>query len=262
MTYRDETTALAEKNQSLEREIAEKNREIVLLRDEAAAQKSHAPARAVALDQQRSSRLRASLAVAIIASVVLGAAVIASMTGAVRPPFDVVFPALGATGTVLFLSAFALLLNGVYVVVPPGLALVSWQGPREIVTRAGDGRLLFPLMLWSWIDTAPRVARRTIDVRCRDDKRTSIELTARYAVPQTNESIVRALHRWANATNAERDELVCDRLDSAAREIFARVSSADIDDRRSEIEDRLREHTQSSMADAGLELLDVSFTAR
>ncbi|MFO0557317.1 MAG: SPFH domain-containing protein [Polyangiales bacterium] len=263
MSYRDETTALAEQNKALERELSEKNRELVALREAARAPHSSAPPpRAAAVIARRDRSLRLALLCAIAGVALLTTAVIASLTVTIWPPWDALLALAGASSVVLWLAAFAALLRGSYVIVPPELALVFSTGRGHEVTMPGHAKLIVPLAMTTWVDVAPRAVQTIVELRLRDDERRTFELVARAQPRETTESVLRFFQRFNSATSADCDEFVQSRLASAARSVLSQARLDSLDRDYLDHEDRLRSELQSSLDDVGLELVEVRFTVR
>jgi hypothetical protein len=263
MTYRDETTALAEQNKALEREISEKNREIVALRDAARAPNTSAPPlRSAAIIARRERSLRLALLCVIAGLALLSTAFIGSRTVTIWPPYDTLLALAGASSVVLWLAAFAALLRGAYVIVPPGLALVFSTGRGHEVTMPGHAKMIVPLAMTTWVDVAPRTVQTRVELRLRDDERRTFELVARAQPRETIESVLRFFQRFNSATTADCDEFVQFRLASAAQSVLSRATSDSLDRDFLKYEDRLRSELQSSLDDVGLELVDVRFAVR
>jgi hypothetical protein len=262
MSYRDETAALAEQNRSLEQELAAKNREIVALRDAARAPSHVEPPRSSAIIARRERSLRVALLCAIAGLAVLTATVIASMILTLWPPWDVLLALAGATAVLLWLAAFAALLRGSYVIVPPGLALVFSTGRGHQVINAGHARMIVPLAMTTWVDVAARAARATIALRLRNDALVTFELLARTQPRDAAESVLQFVQRFGNGMGPARDEFVQSRIESAARSVLSQAEGPELDRDRIAYEERLKAELQSSLDGVGLELVDVSFTVQ
>lgn len=251
MSYRDESTALAEQNRALQQELAQTRSELQSLRHQPAANvpAPHAGARG---------------AIAVIA---LGAALFVCVAlvqalGLARPPLDELVALGSATAVLLVLVGTALWAARVVKIVPHGFALVTIGRRGRAVTFAGARAIIGPFAQAHWLSTAPRRTTVSLSLALRDAPSVSMDVLVHSELRAESTAVLRFFDRWGDGRSAAFDSFLRERIESAARATMAHALRAELDREREKIEDELVRALAFALESQGLSALSASYAAR
>lgn len=251
VTYRDESTALAEQNRALQQELAQTRSELQSLRHE------HAP------EPIEPARSAAPAFVIIAAGAALFVTVlIVQVLGFARPPFDELV-ALGSAFAVL-LVLIGSVLTAVRVIkqVPHGRALVTITQRQRRVTFAGERVVVWPFSQAHWLSTAPRKTSVALGLALRDAPSASMDFFVHTELRAESASILRFFDRWGDGRGPAFDSFLRERIESAARATMAHFEQSELERERERIESELVRALEYAVESHGLAVLSVSYARR
>ncbi|MBL8678282.1 MAG: hypothetical protein JNK05_03910 [Myxococcales bacterium] len=251
MTYRDETTALRERNAALEAELADKSRALALYAS---------PEAPPALPTRNLRSQRVAVALLVAGALPFLLAVLIGALTTVRPPYDVIFPIAGASSLVIVSLGFLALVLSRWFVAPTGRALLTSVGQGFFVTFPGQGRFVWPLSTVRVVSIEPRSAQSTIECRLKDDARATIRATVVVAPVETRDGVERFARRWSPAQEREIAPFVQTIVDGVAREVFAHFVAREVDAERSRINDEIESRMRDDLERAALSISHCAFT--
>lgn len=250
MGYREETEALRQRAEALERELAA-HRKALAVRE--AQELAAGPAR---------GRLRAGGALVASGVLLFLTAFVVGLLAHLLPPYDALLPLTAVCALVLFTLGLLLCSLSLLRAPPPGYAFVSRRGSGWRVARAGELSFLVPFALPSVVQTEPLVLRLELELRLADGATRSLELTARVGPEDTVEGLGAFTARWKGGRSEDLEPFLRERLEAAARAVFARMHERDLDSHHEELEEQLLETLHGALEGHSLRCASVGFRQR